>query len=240
MNDSAPQVEAEISRKDFQKAILDATRALVLQNARLSLRRDPIRRWRTKGFESTLQTVGTIAATIGIVAAATLLFLEWTDTGEVHLIGAGLLVVMVVLLFLFQNIQQIQTRALQFTNSLLAKRADAMLAGIGQRVPASVGYSIMDGEIRGGWTDNGELVSSWSHTLKESSYALFGEASIALFDDKEARAPACFCFFSTRTQGARLREMLEANDVDTETLDASLMPESTLERPWPSLLSRRL
>lgn len=233
MNESTPPIEAEITRDDFQRAILDATRALVLQNARLTRRRDPFRRWRTERFEATTQKVGTIAALVGTVLAAIVVPIQWTDTGELPVLAASLLLVMVVLLVVFRNIDRIQARALRFTNDLLATRADKMLATIGKRVPATVGYAVEDGEIRGDWSDGGELISSWSHTLNESCYGLVGEASIILFDDKDARAPVCFCFFSTNEQRARLREVLEANDVTLEVLDPSLLPESTVERPWP-------
>ncbi len=229
------ELEVEVTREAYRWALLDGARALVVQNARFSRRGDPFSRWRTPQFQRRVRTVGLAATVVGTLASLLLLLLDVAQGVAMPGISLGFLVTFALLGALFWNIERVLGAGLRLINVILERRAARMLAQVGRRVPATVGYRLVDGEIHGQWRENGEPLASWSRPLTDQPYALVGEATVAVFKHAKALSPSFFCFFSSPDELAKLREVLSDHGVTFEILAPTLMPESAVPRPWPQL-----
>jgi hypothetical protein len=231
--DDNNEIQLHVTPEDHDTAVLDATRALVVQNARFGDRYDVVKKWRSPRFQKTVANIGAIICGLAAILAGLSVAIEWTDAGEVPWLRVGLLVLFFVLFLVFENTERLQTAGLQRINDALALRAAKMIEGTGQRLPASVTYRMGDGEIVGRWVDaKGDELASWRHPITDETYLLAGEACLAGFDGPEQLSPAFFCYFDDDTRADLVAELGQAG-ASVEDIDESLLPDQVIERPWP-------
>lgn len=227
------KTEMHIEPEDYERARLDATRALVIQNARFSRRYDFAKKWRSPRFQKILADIGGIVSGLGALLAASSVILEWTNTEDIPWLRVGMFVLLTALFVLFQNLDRALSASYERINETLRKRAGEMLEATGERLPATVSYEVADGEIRGLWRGDEEELASWSHELSDTTYLLVGDACLAGFDEPDKLSPAFFCFFDDE-HGDQLREALEEQGASAEFIDEDLLESADNQRPWPS------
>ncbi|MGM0558644.1 MAG: hypothetical protein ACQEVA_19820 [Myxococcota bacterium] len=231
--DERNEIELHVTPEDHDRALMDATRALVVQNARFGDRYDVVKRWRSPRFQKTVANIGAIVCGLAAILAGLSVAIEWTDAGEIPWLRVGMLLLFLVLFLVFQNTERLQTAGLQRINDALALRAHKMLEATGDRLPASVSYSVEDGEVVGTWTDDAAReIANWRHGITDETYILVGEKCLAGFDGPEKLSPTFFCYVDDENRTALLSE-LERAGASTEEIDESLLPEKVVQRPWP-------
>jgi hypothetical protein len=226
-------IEVAVDAADHERAVVDATRALVIQNARFSHRFDIAKKWRSPRFQKLLADFGAIVCGLGAVLAVFSIGIEWTDSGQVPWLRVGMLVLLIALFILFQNLDRVLSMGYSRVNASLRKKARLMLEATGERVPAAVSYRVEDGVIEGVWRDGGEQVASWTHALTDSTYVLVGDACVAAFDAPEKLFPAFFCFLDDASREAVL-DLLREHGAEIEQIEPALLEEADDQRPWPS------
>jgi len=230
------EIEVGITRELYKAALLDGTRALVVQNSRFAKRGDPFSRVRTPKFQRRVQKTGIAAAAVGFCATSLLILIDIVLGGAPSWTSVITLAAFLVLGAIVWKLDRLQHVALQWINGTLKRRAARMLKEVGRRAPARVRYEIDGDEIRGEWFADEESVASWSHSLGDRSHGLVGEVCIAVFKHSRALRPTVFCFFSDSQQSSQLQSVLAAGGTTFEELDASMLPDSGVERPWPEEL----
>lgn len=228
-------IRVAVDEDDYQRALVEATRAMVVQNAHFGQRFDLLKKWRSSRLQTTLANIGAIICGLAAVLAGLSVAIEWTDVGEVPWLRVSMLLLFFVLFLVFENTERLQTAGLQRINDSLNERAHAMLEGTGARLPATVEYVVDEGEIRGTWTDEeANELATWRHPITEQTYILAGATCLSGFDDNEKLTPAFFCFCDDDARG-ELLDALAEQGAEVEAIDQALLPEDASERPWPAL-----
>ena len=216
-----------------ERVVIDATRAMVIQNARFSQRFDVVEKWRSPRFRKVLADIGAVVCGLGGLLAGLSVAIEWTDTGEIPWLRVGLLVLMIGLFVLFQSLDWVMKAGYRRINERLHDIARKMLRAAGERLPATVEYELNGDAIRGVWRDeNGEQLASWSHELDDDAYVLAGSACFVGFDGSRKRSPSFFCYVDEES-AERLRAALVSQGIEVEDIERDLMLDKDEMRPWP-------
>ena len=200
------------------QAETDLRRALILQNARVATRLDPVSGLRTARNEERLRRIGLVACVLGVVLALVLVMGTHATRGHVRPLHLGLLATFLVLTPVFVVLPRLRRAGIKRLDAMLARRAKKIVHAWPEGVQRE--YAVDGGSLR--------VPGGAARSLEGLVYGLRGEATLMLYTTPGEQNPALIVLVGS--EGERVEASLPA--VRFERLSRELLPTSTVERSW--------
>ncbi|MFO0662182.1 MAG: hypothetical protein U0165_20465 [Polyangiaceae bacterium] len=211
--------------------------ALILQNARFAKRVD-IDKKRSAEREQWLQRLGLLFCAVGLIMAIATPAL-WPAV-PLFFLSALMLVFHVPL----------RRALIRWTDTLLERKAERYIQEIRTYIPCSLTYEMTPREVTlsiardrsdASQSDTPEKVVH--QDISELHYGLVGEHVLCLFEHRKTQQPSWVVILepslasasspSVQSEGTYAKKKLEHLGIDIETIDETLLPESTIQRRFP-------